>query len=212
MIALIIYVRITSHSNYSETRWLKRKKKKKDNHFIIGSRFSGSRTWARLSWVHLLLHMAATEITQWNSVGGRAGQGDQMASLPGLAPRGHGWKAGHSWPEEVSHDPSSTMVSGLSDFLRRLRVLRGFTEPGSISLWFLSNITSPLFCWSQSLLRGKGFRHKPHLLVGGPPKNSQTPLTLQIEKDCQAKWLTFFPLNYLCFSVMFPHQYLQSLA
>lgn len=117
MIALIIYVRVTSHSNYSQTRWLKRKKKKKGNHFIIGSRFSGSRTWARLSWVHLLLHMAATEITQWNSVGGRAGQGDQMASLPGLAPRGHGWKAGHSWPEEVSRDPSSTMVSGLSDFL-----------------------------------------------------------------------------------------------
>lgn len=33
MIALIIYVRVTSHSNYSQTRWLKRKKKKKRQPF-----------------------------------------------------------------------------------------------------------------------------------------------------------------------------------
>lgn len=136
--------------------------------------------------------MASTEIIQWNSVGGRAGQGDQMASFPGLAPRGHGWKAGHSWPEEVSRDPSSTMVSGLSDFLWRLRILRGFTEPGSVSLWFLSSITSTLFCWSQSLFRCKGFRYKPHLLVGGLPKNSDTSNPSD-RKGLSGKVADFFP-------------------
>ena len=61
-------------------------------------------------------------------------------------------------------------------FLWWLEVLRGFKEPGSISLWFLSNTISTLFYWSQSPLRGKRWRYKPHLLVGGLSKNSQAPL------------------------------------
>lgn len=114
--SLIIYVRIQVIPIIPKLGGLK--EKKKDSHFIIGSRFSGSRTWARLSWVHLLLHMAATEITQWNSVGRKTVPGGPDGFLPGLAPSGTGWKAGHSWPEEVRVTLPAQWSQGCQTFSR----------------------------------------------------------------------------------------------